>query len=69
MTDWLSNDEMATRLGCHPRSLLRMREAGLLLPGAHYIKRGLGKKAPLMWNPSAVELALRYRTALMVGGD
>jgi hypothetical protein len=46
-----------------------MREAGLLLPGAHYIKRGSGKKAPLMWNPSAVELALRYRTALAVGGE
>ena len=60
---WISTSEMAAELNCCYRTLLRLRQDGVLLPGVQF-KRLRGIRSPLLWNKDAVIEAMRRRTAL-----
>lgn len=65
--DWIDNREAARELGLSTRQLQRLRAAGWLLPGVHWIRRGTGPRATLLFNPGACWLALRVRSATTGG--
>ena len=60
--EWLSTEWMAAEVNLSTRTLLRFRQAGVLIPGRDFY-RSIGKRGPLFWNRDAVVQAIRGRTA------
>jgi hypothetical protein len=51
---WLPVNEAAKRLGISSTTLRRRKADGLLKPGIHYIRAGLGKTSRMLWNVIAI---------------
>ena len=56
--EWLPINEAAKRLNISPSTLKRRKADGLLKPGIHYIRVGLGKTSRLLWNVIAILKAM-----------
>jgi hypothetical protein len=56
---WLSSDEMASQLGLHAKTLLRLRRQPFspFTEGKHFRRGGLSTRAPLQWEPISTEAA------------
>jgi hypothetical protein len=56
---WQSSDDMASEVGLHPRTLLRLRRQPFspFEEGLHFRRGGLSTGAPLPWEPVATEAA------------
>ena len=56
---WISTPEMASRLGVHPKTLLKLRrcEFSPFREGVHFRRGGLSTLAPLQWETEAAERA------------
>jgi hypothetical protein len=54
---WLTTPQMASRLGVHPKTLLRLRAACFspFREGEHYRRGGLTTKAPFQWHGDLCE--------------
>lgn len=58
-SQWLDTALMSSRLGIHPKTLLRLRRetCNPFVEGTHYRRGGLSEKAPIQWNPEATDFA------------
>lgn len=56
---WLTTAQMASRLGVHPKTLLRLRAARFspFREGEHFRRGGLTTKAPFQWHGERCEEA------------
>jgi hypothetical protein len=64
---WVSTAELLTQLKCSRGTLQALQRAGVLRPGIEYRRMGVGSKAPLQWDPAAVDAALARHTAAING--
>ena len=59
----LTNAEMASALRISLSTLRRLRDAGILRPGKHYLPVGNGLRKPILrWDPRMTEEALMLRS-------
>jgi hypothetical protein len=59
---WTSSTEACRLLGISRATLQNIKAEGLLRPGVHYYRRGIGSRGPLQWDVEAVRQVLINRT-------
>ncbi|MGB7564956.1 MAG: hypothetical protein WBM08_09410 [Prochlorococcaceae cyanobacterium] len=63
-TTWSSTAKTTRALRFSRTTLQKLKRAGILKPGTHYYRRGLGRTAPCAWNIDACrETLLRLAAA------
>ena len=56
---WITTTEMATALGCHRRTLGRLKSAGFLIEGQHFRKTNPeSPRGDFVWHRSRVMLRM-----------
>jgi hypothetical protein len=59
---WVTTQELQESLRLGSTSLRELRCAGVLKPGTHWIRKGIGSRSPRLWDYAAVIEALRQHT-------
>ena len=57
--EWISTERAAAELGLSVRTLYRLRRAGVLLAGVHWLTTGTGPRAAVRYNTVACLMRLR----------
>ena len=59
MSDWIKTKSMASELGCHPKTLGRLKLRGYFEEGKHYRKvNPLAPRSEFVWHRSRVLLKM-----------
>ncbi len=59
---WSSSTEACKALGISRATLQTLKTEGLLKPGVHYYRRGIGARGPIQWDVVACRQVLLERT-------
>ncbi len=58
-TAWINTNSIADRLGISKKTIYRMKNAGVLVKGRHWIRSNPGApKSPMVWHYQRCEIAL-----------
>ena len=59
---WLDSRATCEALGVSRTTLQSLKNEGILLPGVHYYRRGVGSRGALQWDVLACRQTLQERT-------
>ncbi len=62
-TGWLDSRSTCDALGLSRTTLQSLKNQGILRPGVHYYRRGIGSRGALQWDVRACRQTLQERTA------